>query len=321
MVGRIPKIVVFGSTYVDMAIKCSQFPQSGQVVAGSGFSCTPTGPGINQVVEATICGCETYLLSKVGDDSFGEMVKENLQTHGVNTDFVSIAHAMNTGIIVTMVNSQGENSSCVSAGANRALNADEIASARIEQLIGSADVCLINSDLSADVISTAIRLANLYKTKVILEVPVTHQDCEKPAELDWPMEYYSVDILLPDFDKFDVAVELGAGNTHKAKFLGSELVARGVGCVIIKMGAKGAFVIDRQGTVHVPGFKVELVDHTCCGDAFAGALAASCGTGDKPRDAVHFAAAAGALACTKFGSQDALPTKQEIIQLLQNQPD
>jgi sugar/nucleoside kinase (ribokinase family) len=37
------------------------------------------------------------------------------------------------------------------------------------------------------------------------------------------------------------------------------------------------------------------------------------------KEAVKFASAAGALACTKFGSVEALPTKADIIQLLQKE--
>ena len=50
-------------------------------------------------------------------------------------------------------------------------------------------------------------------------------------------------------------------------------------------------------------------------------LAASCAVGDDLRTAVKFASAAGALACTKFGSVEALPHKADIIQLLQQQAD
>lgn len=66
-------------------------------------------------------------------------------------------------------------------------------------------------------------------------------------------------------------------------------------------------------------FEVELVDQTARGDAFAGALAAYCAVKDEVREAVKFACAAGALACTKFGAIEALPAKAEIIQLLQEE--
>ena len=47
--------------------------------------------------------------------------------------------------------------------------------------------------------------------------------------------------------------------------------------------------------------------------------AAYCAVKDDVREAVKFASAAGALACTKFGSIEALPSKAEIIELLQKE--
>ena len=78
-------------------------------------------------------------------------------------------------------------------------------------------------------------------------------------------------------------------------------------------------VVDRDGADHIPAFEVELVDQTGTGDAFAGALAACYAVKDDIREAVKFASAAGALACTKFGSLEALATKAEIIELLQKE--
>ncbi len=97
----------------------------------------------------------------------------------------------------------------------------------------------------------------------------------------------------------------------------SELVAKGIGCVLIKVGTRGVFLVDRTDTTHVPWFEVEVADHTACADAFAGALAASFGSGDTSEAAVKFACAAGALAMSKFGAQDSLPKKEKIIELLQ----
>ena len=321
MPGRIPKVVVIGPAYVDMAIKCGEVPQPGQTVEGSGFSCMPTGPGPNRVIEAALCGCETYLLGKVGDDLFGEMVRANLTSYGVNTDFVYTAQAKSTGIIVTMVDSIGENCSCVCAGATRGSRNDEVACASADPLIGSADVCLIHGDVPREVVTTAIMTANLYKTKVILEAQLTVKNGDKPNESDWPLEYYSVNVLIPDFGQSAGGAELGAGTVHRLKLIGSELVAEGIECVVINTGARGAFVVDREGTCHISGFELDIVDQDGSADAFAGALAASCGAGDKPKDAVRFAAAAGALACARFGSLDALPSKEDIIELLQNQSD
>jgi len=321
MPGRIPKIVIIGPSYVDMAIKCNQFPQPGTTVKGSGFSCVVTGSGPNSAIEAALCDCEVNLLSKVGDDTFGEMIKENVSGYGVNTDFVYKAQAMSTGITVTMVDSLGENSSCASAGANRALSSDEVGCASVEQLIGSADICLIHGDLPGDVISTVIRTANLCDTKVLLDIELPMPNYAHPQRFEFPKEYYSVDVLIANFSNSMGTSELTAGDVHKLKLIGSEFVANGIESVVINMHTRGVFVADRQATTHVPAFDLETVDHAACHDAFSGALAASCGAGDELRKAVRFAAAADALARAKFGSQDAIPTKEKIIELLQKQPD
>ncbi len=283
MAGRIPKVVVVGPTYIDMAIKCGQFPLPGQTVQGTGFSCVTTGPGPNRAVATAYCDCEVYLISKVGDDVFGQMAIDDLNNKNVNTDFVYKAQALSTGIIVTFVDSIGENIGCVSVGANKALRADEIGCASAEQIISQADACLISGDLSDEAIITTIRMANLYRTKVILETQLAIQDSTDVRKLDLPKEFYSVDVLIPDLHSSAVAAELRAGNVHKIKLIGSELVAKGIECVITKMGARGNFLVSREGTAHIRGFEVELVDRAGSADAFAGALAAAWGAGDEPK--------------------------------------
>jgi ribokinase len=321
MTARIPKIVVVGPSYIDTAIKCAQFPRPSQTVEGAAFSCSPTGAGPNRAVEAAFCGCEVYLISKVGDDTFGQLAKDSLTSHGVNTDFVYTAQAMHTGAVVTIVDSLGENMSCISPGANRALGTDELACAAAEQLIGSADLCLIHADLPYEAVATVIRLSSIYKTKIILEAKLPVNDLNGIGNIDLPKEFYSVNILVPDLgDRYAVA-DVGAGDVHKLKRIGSELVARGMESVVMKMGVRGSFISDGEGTAHIPGFEVEMVDHTGCSDAFAGALAAACGSGDRLEKAVRFASAAGALACSKFGAQDALPSKEQILTFLLDDPD
>lgn len=316
MLERIPKVVVVGGTYVDMAIKCRQIPSPGRSVTGSALSYTTTGPGPNQAMEAALCGCEVYLISKVGGDTFAQMAKETLVEFNVNTDFVYSAEAKNTGVNVTLVDSEGENASCVYTGANSALRPQEIDTA--EQIISEADVCLVHGRLPHEAIVTAIRCAKLHNTKVILNPA---RPIEQPNRMsgDLPIEYFSVDLLVPNlYEAAEITDQSDAG-IRTAKLIGSDLVARGVNCAVITMGKRGCMVVDRSSANHIPAFEVELVDQTCRGDAFAGALAAYCAVKDDVREAAKFASAAGALACTKYGSIEALPTKDEIIELLQKE--
>ena len=316
MPGRVPKVVVVGGTYVDMAIRCGQVPSPGQSVTGSALSYTATGPGPNQAVEAALCGCEVHLISKVGSDPFGQMVKASLAEFNVNADFVYTAKAKNTGIVVTLVNAEGENAACVYTGANSALRPKDINAA--EQIISGADVCLIHGQLPQDAIVAAICCAKVHGTKVILNPtkPIEQPGAESG---DLPIEYFSADILIPNLYEAADITDQSAANIRTAKLIGSDLVARGVDCAVITMGKRGCMVVDRNGADHIPAYQVELVDQTGRGDAFAGALAAYCTVKDDIRKAVKFACAAGALVCTKFGFIEALPTKADIIELLQKE--
>ncbi len=316
MVERIPRIVVIGSTYVDMAFKCGQIPGAGQAQSGTGFSYAVAGPGPTEAVQAALCRCEVFLISKVGGDPFGLLAKESLTEYKVNVDYVHTAEAKNTGVIVTMVNAEGENACCHYTGANSALQPAEIEMA--EDLIASAEICLIHGCLPQDAITTALKCAQLHGTKVIIN-PARPTEQENQQSADLPAEYFSADILIPNlYEAADITDQSGA-TIRTAKLIGSDLVARGARCAVITMGRRGCMVVDRSGADHVPAFEVDLVDHTGSGDAFAGALAAYCAVKDDVREGVKFASAAGALVVTKFGAIEALPTKAEIIQLLQRE--
>ncbi len=316
MTAKIPKVVVVGPTYVDMAVRCGQIPSAGQRINGSALAYTATGPGISQAIEAALCGCEVYLISKVGGGPFTQMITNILAEYNVNTDFLFSAEVMNTGVVVTLVDAEGENATLTYAGANSALRPEDIDSA--EQIISVADVCLIHGRLPQDAITKAIRCAKLHGTKVILNPA---RPIEQPREQngEMPLDYFSANIVIPNLYEAARITEHSVTNIRTAKLIGSDLVARGVDAAIITMGKRGCMVVDRNSADHIPAYQIELVDQTGTGDAFAGALAAYCAVKDDLREAVKFASAAGALVCTKFGSIEALPTKSDIIELLQKE--
>jgi ribokinase len=256
------------------------------------------------------------LISKIGGDAFGATITDDLFDLGVNTDFIFIADAMNTGTIVTLVDQQGEDATCQCHGANNALHAGEIEQA--EQVIAAATVCLIHGQLPQDAIRTALRLAEIHRTKVIL-TPVRPIEQNTQPHQDLPIEYFSAEILIANLQEAaDISGQ--SADVRTAKLIGSDLVARGVHYAIITLGKRGCLLIDRHGADQISAFHIDLEDDSGCKDAFAGALAAYCAVKDNDmKTAVEFASAAGALACTKFGALDSMPSKAEIIQLLQQE--
>jgi ribokinase len=87
---------------------------------------------------------------------------------------------------------------------------------------------------------------------------------------------------------------------------------------VITMGHRGALLSDTSGDCEqIPPFAVSAIDATAAGDAFAAALGvAFAETGDIKR-AVAWGSAAGALAASRLGAQQAMPTRDEVLQLIE----
>lgn len=95
------------------------------------------------------------------------------------------------------------------------------------------------------------------------------------------------------------------------------LLDRGAAVVIVTLGSHGALLATPRAIEYFAPHVVNVVDTTAAGDAFVGNFVTSLlNTGDLSTS-MKWANAAGALAVTKFGAQDSLPTLQEVRQLLQ----
>jgi len=89
------------------------------------------------------------------------------------------------------------------------------------------------------------------------------------------------------------------------------------GLVAITLGAKGAKLYrkGKQIATATPP-KVDVVDTTGAGDAFAAGLTVALAEKQSPQDALEFACAVGALTATKLGTQTASPKRAEVDELL-----
>ena len=83
--------------------------------------------------------------------------------------------------------------------------------------------------------------------------------------------------------------------------------------VVIKLGARGAFIYDGKHFDLVPAFRVpNVVDTTAAGDTFtAGMTLEYLRTGSITR-AVKYGAAAAAIAVTRNGASSSVPTADEV---------
>lgn len=312
---RTPKITVIGSCLAEISVQCDEEPQSGKIVNGSSFVCKTAGAGVMQATEAAHCGCQSAVISSVGQDCLGEMIEENLNKFGVNTECLIKSQARNTGTIMTMVDKIGHNISCISRGANNSLTKEHIESAVVEQLICQSDCLLLNGCMNSDVLMSAIKLAQMYKIKTILSVDMSiRQISEQISTL--PKEFLAVSVLVSN-PVNEITSENFTGYMHESKLAAADLVAGGIGAVVIRTSKKGCCIVSSSGTEQINNFTCEKVIFSDGKDAFLGALSACIAVGDDINRAVNFAMAAEILANKKMPSQDNLPKKTEILELLQ----
>ena len=89
-----------------------------------------------------------------------------------------------------------------------------------------------------------------------------------------PPEFYGyVSVITPNETEAEALVGYPIANVEDAQRAGRELVDRGVGAAVIKLGAQGAYWDDGERRGHVPAFPVDAVDTVAAGDAFNGAMA------------------------------------------------
>jgi ribokinase len=310
-------IVVIGSINMDLVCRAPRFPALGETVLGTDFQLIPGGKGANQSVAAAKLakdGVKVHHVGRVGADDLGERLLHQMQSLGVETAHVTITEGESSGVAMILVEKSGENRIVVAPGANALLTPADVDHA--EDLIHGASVVVMQLEIPHATVRHAIAMCQRHGVATILD--------PAPAPRDgMPRAMFGVDLLTPN--QTESKLLLGVPGRAKVKRkpvvdpkqIATDLHARGAKNVVLKLGARGALSVSEHGRIERhAGFKVAVMDTTAAGDSFTAALAVAHAEGMSLPEAVRFANAAGALCCTKFGAQPALPTRGEVDKLL-----
>lgn len=294
-------IIVFGSINIDLVATAPRLPVAGETLLGRDFFKAPGGKGANQAVASARLGIPTYIVGRVGADSFGTELVNSLQTSGVQTDNVFVDETVSSGVAIISVDMRGENQIIVVPGANGRVNQEDVE--RLLPLLPEARALLLQFEIPIPAVVAAAKAARKAGVTVILD--------PAPAQKDVPDELYPlVDIITPNEVEAEQLVGFPVDGEESAKKAVAVLQQRGVRNAIAKLGAKGVFCATQEESFFIPSFPVHTVDTTAAGDAFNGGLAAALHQGLSLRQAVVWGAAAGALAATKPGAQPSLPNRE-----------
>lgn len=300
-------IIVFGSINIDLVATTPRLPVAGETLLGRDFFKAPGGKGANQAVASARLGTPTYMVGRVGADSFGTELLDSLQASGVQTDNVFVDETVSSGVAMITVDVRGENQILVIPGANGRVNQEDVE--RLSRLLPQATALLLQFEIPMSAVVAAAKAAREAGVTVILD--------PAPVQSDVPDELYSlVDIITPNEVEAAQLVGFPVDGEESATKAAAVLRQRGVKNAIAKLGAKGVLCVTQEETFFIPSFPVHTVDTTAAGDAFNGGLAAALHQGLSLRQAVVWGAAAGALTAMKLGAQPSLPERLTFNEFL-----
>lgn len=302
----VPRIVVLGNINQDFVVRAERMPRPGETILGEEVKFVAGGKGANQAVTAARLQAQTTLIGRVGQDAFGPILLDNLRREGVDTRYVSTDDDVATGMAFIALSPDGQNSILSVGGANlRCLPRYVEAAASV---IRHADIALVQFGVPLESVELFVQMA------VQANVPVVMDPTPSMGRL--PHNWTQASALTPNETEAEYVVGFAVPDTPTAARAAQVMHQQGIKIALVKRGAEGCVVCTDEGTRLIPGFAVEVVDTTGAGDAFAAGLAVALAEGKPVNQAVAFANACGALACTKFGAQPSLPYRKEVEQLL-----
>ena len=281
------KIVVIGSSNIDMVAQVSHLPAPGETVGDACFMQLLGGKGANQAVAAARLGASVTFITSLGNDMYADILKKQFEKEGIITDYI--------------VADSGENCIAVAPGANYSLLPDAVM--RFEKVIDEADMIVMQAEIPYETVKKVALLANERGKKVLLNPAPA---CPIDREL-----MNSVDLLVVNEVEASFISDMSYTGDNLDE-IATALMESGARNVIITLGSCGVYMKNKKETVRISGYKVNAVDTTAAGDTFCGALAVACSQRGLDREALEFANVAAAIAVTRMGAQPSIPTLEEV---------
>jgi ribokinase len=252
-----PMVAVVGTLNLDLVVRTERRPRVGETVMGVSYVERPGGKGANQALAAASLG-PTVLIGAVGDDAAGASMRVHQGDAGVDTrHVVEVVGA--SGRAVIEVDSDGDNSIIVVAGANNELTAEHVVSALDDV---RPDVVLTQLESPRAVTSAAATWTRRHGRRFVLNpspvAPVDREILQVANPLvvnEGEAEFYC------DTDGLGDPEEIARHLLRRAE------------SVVITLGSQGVVVATADSVQTIGVEKVRAVDTTGAGDHFAGSLA------------------------------------------------
>ncbi|QDX91238.1 ribokinase [Brevibacillus laterosporus] len=305
---RQPRVAVIGSLNMDVVVEAPRQPKMGETISGDNVHFIPGGKGANQAVAAARLGAQTSMIGSLGRDAFGDSLDKAMQQEGIQVNTIKHVENVPTGIASILL-AEGDNQIIVVAGANAHTSPADVD--LHADTVKAADIVLLQLEIPIETVVYAAKLAKEAGKMVILNPAPAQQ---LPDEL-----FGYVDVMTPNESELYLLTETAhegakADQVATLPVAMKALHAKGVKHVITTLGSIGsAYLMDGETFGTIASHKVQVVDTTGAGDSYNAGLAYALASGQTIPEAVAFASVVSALAVTKLGAQNGMPTMKDVL--------
>jgi sugar/nucleoside kinase (ribokinase family) len=279
-------LLCLGDVNVDLILAgVSELPRFGEEVLAGDVGMHLGGCTANVAVFGAALGLRTALRARVGRDEFGDFLLDALGTAGVSTAYILRDPDLRTGLTVSL-----------SGPSDRAF----------VTYLGTID-SLVSADVTDDLLASAGHAhvgSYFMQRRLQPDLPAVLARARAlglTTSLDTGFDPYGewenglrealrhVDVFLPNEVEAPRIASLDDPRTAAAS-----LAALGPR-VALKLGALGSALHSDGIVTLAPGLSVDVVDTTCCGDAFNAGFLTAMLAGADPGTCLRWGNAAGAL--------------------------
>ena len=294
-------ILGIGTAAVDDLLLVKKFPRPDSKVDILESNRQGGGQTATALVAAARQGVKSAFCCHLGYDELSLFTIRELEKEGVDCSPCVKTEEGNPYHSIIIVDQSSQTRTILHSGGNVCPPADVITS----ELISRARFLFVDDNSRG----SGIKAANIARS---LGIPVIAD-----VEPDPPPEYLG---LLPLIDHLVIGRELAAALSDKDSLpeMAACLCGKDRTCCIVTAGEEGCWYSLRgEPAVYAPGFKVEVVDTTGCGDVFHGAYAAALARGEEIPRAVKYANASAALKATRLGGRRGVPDLETVRRFLE----
>ena len=274
----------------------THIPPGGDTYFVEELTLAVSGAAGSAVIVAAKHGLRCQAVGGVGYDDMGDWVLMKLAKFGIDTDLMQRCDGFTTSSSLVTTRPDGARPALHKRGATDGFyitdtQIDRVLDTKILHVGGVGLMNRMDTGRTEEILAEAKRRGVITTLDVFASTP---DDLPKVARLLRHTDYF-----IPSEEEARALSGLHA-NRDLAQFL----LYRGAGCVILTLGAQGAYYQHRDGTqFQTPSYRVDVKCTCGCGDCFNGGFATGLHLGLPAQACVELAQASSAQNATGLGSQ------------------